>query len=97
MKTWIEKILNENDFSDLYDYIFAESDAPTWLYDYYSDEMPYGIQKARDGDPGEWLNERLEEIQKEFSNILAKERIRREYLAGELGSLATKEREQKEE
>ena len=25
------------------------------LMDYYADEMPYGIQKARDGDPFEWL------------------------------------------
>ena len=25
------------------------------LMDYYADEMPYGTQKARDGDPYEWL------------------------------------------
>lgn len=30
------------------------------LYDYYFDEMPYGIQKARDGDPDEWIYQRLE-------------------------------------
>jgi hypothetical protein len=31
------------------------------LYDYYSDngEMPYGTMKARDGDPYEWISDRL--------------------------------------
>tara|TARA_R110000868_G_scaffold69803_1_gene205797 strand:- start:709 stop:963 length:255 start_codon:yes stop_codon:yes gene_type:complete len=32
------------------------------LYEYYSNsgEMPYGIQKARDGDPYEWITDRLD-------------------------------------
>lgn len=32
------------------------------LYNYYSDsgEMPYGVQKARDGDPYEWITQRLD-------------------------------------
>ena len=34
------------------------------LMEYYADEMPYGIAKARDGDPDEWLYHRLE---KEFA------------------------------
>lgn len=29
------------------------------LMDLYDSEMPYGIQKARDGDPYEWLARRL--------------------------------------
>jgi len=31
------------------------------LFDHYasSGDMPYGIMKARDGDPDEWLNEKL--------------------------------------
>lgn len=29
------------------------------LFDYYQAEMPYGTQKARDGDPAEWIYERL--------------------------------------
>ena len=32
------------------------------LYEYYSsdpDYMPYGTQKARDGDPCEWITDRL--------------------------------------
>lgn len=33
------------------------------LYDYYSEngEMPYGVQKARDGDPYEWITDRLDQ------------------------------------
>lgn len=32
------------------------------LYTYYSEsgEMPYGVQKARDGDPYEWITDRLD-------------------------------------
>jgi hypothetical protein len=29
------------------------------LYDYYFDDMPYGIKKARTGDPDEWIGDRL--------------------------------------
>jgi len=29
------------------------------LYDYYQDDMPYGVQKARDGDPYEWVADRF--------------------------------------
>ena len=33
------------------------------LFDYYSDagEMPYGVAKARDGDPYEWITDRLDQ------------------------------------
>lgn len=31
------------------------------LFEYYLDEMPYGVAKARDGDPEEWLYHRLEQ------------------------------------
>jgi hypothetical protein len=30
------------------------------LYDYYFDDMPYGVKKARDGDPYQWVAERFE-------------------------------------
>lgn len=29
------------------------------LFEHYMDEMPYGTQKARDGDPYEWIFEHL--------------------------------------
>jgi hypothetical protein len=37
--------------SDLYDA----------LYDYYFDDMPYGVKKARSGDPYEWIGNRFAE------------------------------------
>jgi hypothetical protein len=41
------------DRGDLSDHLF---DA---LYDYYHDDMPYGVAKARSGDPYEWISDRL--------------------------------------
>jgi hypothetical protein len=32
------------------------------LYDYFGNEMPYGIQKARTGDPYDWFMSKLEYI-----------------------------------
>ena len=29
------------------------------LYDYYQDDMPYGVQKARTGDPHQWIADRI--------------------------------------
>ena len=29
------------------------------LYDYYQDDMPYGVQKARSGDPHDWIADRI--------------------------------------
>ena len=29
------------------------------LYEHYFTEMPYGVQKARDGDPYEWVADRF--------------------------------------
>ncbi len=29
------------------------------LYDHYFDDMPYGVKKARDGDPYEWVSDRF--------------------------------------
>ena len=31
------------------------------LYDYYSEDMPYGIKKARDGDPVTWVSDKFDE------------------------------------
>jgi hypothetical protein len=31
------------------------------LYDYYFDDMPYGVKKARDGDPIEWISEKFDD------------------------------------
>jgi hypothetical protein len=36
------------------------------LYDYYLDDMPYGVQKARDGDPYEWVHQRFEQDAQQY-------------------------------
>lgn len=40
-----------SDFPDFYDALF----------EYYFDEMPYGVAKAREGDPINWISDRLEQ------------------------------------
>jgi hypothetical protein len=32
------------------------------LFMYFQEDMPYGTQKARDGDPDEWIADRLCEL-----------------------------------
>ncbi len=32
------------------------------LYKHFQEEMPYGIQKARDGDPDEYIYDKLEDM-----------------------------------
>ena len=39
--------------------IYDDQELSDKLYEYYQYEMPYGTQKARDGDPYEWMHERL--------------------------------------
>ena len=43
--------------------IDANQDFFDALYNYYSEngDMPYGVQKARDGDPYEWITDRLDQ------------------------------------
>ena len=50
----VKNFMNGHDLSD---------DLYHALYDYYSDhgEMPYGVQKARDGDPYEWVHMRFDQ------------------------------------
>ena len=32
------------------------------LFDHFAEDMPYGTQKARDGDPVEWMNDQLDSM-----------------------------------
>jgi hypothetical protein len=53
-----KKVLDDG---DLYDDDKLYED----LFEYYStdpDYMPYGTQKARDGDPVNWITERLDDL-----------------------------------
>ena len=40
---------------------FIESTAYDKLFDFYADEMPYGIAKCRTGEPDKWIYHRLRE------------------------------------
>jgi len=53
LNTYKREVKDFQEGGDLNEHLF---DA---LYDYYFDEMPYGVKKARDGDPFEWVSERL--------------------------------------
>ena len=48
-----------NDVAEFYSGAEMSSDLYEKLYDYYSQEMPYGTQKARDGDPMNWISDRF--------------------------------------
>jgi len=54
VKNWVQ-----SGSTDMYD---LPQDVMSDLYDFFRDEMPYGIQKAREGDPGIWLADRLEQM-----------------------------------
>ena len=54
----ILKILQSNGITDL-DEIEYGGQCYDELMDYFVDEMPYGVMKARDGMPDEWIIDRL--------------------------------------
>ena len=49
-------VLNK-DIEDLDDPILMED-----LYNHFQEDMPYGTQKARDGDPDEFIYDALEDL-----------------------------------
>ena len=54
----VKKILDSNQITDIDDIEYG-SQCFDELFDYYADEMPYGVQKARTGMPDEWIADRL--------------------------------------
>ena len=54
----VKKILDANGITDIDDVEYG-SECFDELMDYYADEMPYGVQKARTGMPDEWIIDRL--------------------------------------
>ena len=54
----IMKILQSNGITDLDDIEYG-SKCYDELMDYFADEMPYGVMKARDGMPDEWIIDKL--------------------------------------
>ena len=54
----IKKILESNGINDL-DEIEYGGQCYDELMDYFADEMPYGVMKARTGMPDEWIIDKL--------------------------------------
>ena len=57
-EAWKECLENDGD-------IYVDDKLYSDLFEYYStdpDYMPYGTQKARDGDPVNWITERLDDL-----------------------------------
>lgn len=52
-----KKLLQSGDLMDIYG-----GDLYNALFDYMSDEMPYGTQKGRDGDPVQYMQDELDSI-----------------------------------
>ena len=44
------------------DYYKLSQELQTKLYDHFMPDMPYGVAKARSGDPDEWIVDHLEEL-----------------------------------
>ena len=59
----VKKILEQNDVTEL-EQIEYGSEVYEDLFSYYmnSGEMPYGVMKARTGDPDVWIADRLYEL-----------------------------------
>ena len=54
----IKKILESNNINDLDDIEYG-GQCYDELMDYFADEMPYGVMKARTGMPDEWIIDKL--------------------------------------
>jgi|TARA_B100001778_G_scaffold322394_1_gene314701 hypothetical protein len=54
----IQKILDSNHITDIDDIEYG-GECFDELMDYFADEMPYGVKKARTGMPDEWIYEKL--------------------------------------
>ena len=64
----VKKILESNNISNIEDIEYG-GECFDELMDYFADEMPYGVMKARTGMPDEWIYDKLCELgfDKEFA------------------------------
>ena len=58
----VKKILIKHDALHLDIDQLDNSDLMFDLYGHFQEEMPYGIQKARTGDPDEYIYDKLEDL-----------------------------------
>ena len=54
----VKKILESNNITNIEDIEYG-GECFDELMDYFADEMPYGVKKARTGMPDEWIHEKL--------------------------------------
>ena len=54
----VKKILYSNNITNIEDIEYG-GECFDELMDYFADEMPYGVMKARTGMPDEWIYEKL--------------------------------------
>ncbi len=54
----VKKILESNNILNIEDIEYG-GECFDELMDYFADEMPYGIKKARTGMPDEWIYDKL--------------------------------------
>ena len=54
----VKKILESNNITNIEDIEYG-GECFDELMDYFADEMPYGVMKARTGMPDEWIHEKL--------------------------------------
>ena len=57
----VKKILESNNISNIEDIEYG-GECFDELMDYFADEMPYGVMKARTGMPDEWIYDKLCEL-----------------------------------
>ena len=57
----VKKILDSNNVTDIEEIEYG-GECFDGLMDYYADEMPYGVMKARTGMPDEWIYDKLCEL-----------------------------------
>ena len=65
----VKKILESNNVSNIEDIEYG-GECFDELMDYFADEMPYGVLKARTGMPDEWIYDKLCDLgfDKEFAD-----------------------------
>ena len=81
-----KKLLQSEDLMDIYD-----TELYMDLFDYFSEEMPYGTQKARDGDPVEYMQDKLDMMgmfESEVNNLLNRSNRNRDLEIARLTQLA---------
>ena len=69
-----------------------DKDVEPFLYDHFFDEMPYGVKKARAGDPSEWISDHMaamyrKEMQMEACKSKKKKMVKEEGAARKVFSV----------